>query len=76
MVLVFFKRQFLLIDNKVSSVRHERGKRLWFNVSEVPVEDTIVGAELRIYKNYNSSSTKPDNNYVVTIYQLIKTDEG
>lgn len=60
----------------MSSVRHERGKRLWFNVSEVPVAEDIVGAELRIYKNEEKTKKNPNGIYVVTAYQLIRTDNG
>lgn len=63
-------------SDRVSSVRHERGKRLWFNVSEVPVSENIVGAELRIYKNSNLTNFDPDDQFIVAAYQLIRTDNG
>lgn len=66
----------IVSDNHVSSVRHERGKRLWFNVSEVPVAEDIVGAELRIYKNDDKERKNPHAIFVVTVYQLIRTDDG
>ncbi|XP_046401680.1 protein 60A-like isoform X2 [Ischnura elegans] len=31
-------------------LRHERGRRLWFDVSEVPIEEAIVAAELRLFR--------------------------
>lgn len=65
-----------VIGDHVSSVRHERGKRLWFNVSEVPLAEDIVGAELRIYKNEDTERKNHDAIFVVTVYQLIRTDEG
>ncbi|KAF5297757.1 hypothetical protein FQR65_LT09931 [Abscondita terminalis] len=68
---------FESIDHHVSGVRHERGKRLWFNLTEVPVENEIVGAELRIYQNaINSTSSRVNVVYTVTAYQLINSDEG
>lgn len=60
----------------MSSVRHERGKRLWFNTTEMPVAEDIVGAELKIYKNEEESAKNPDAKYTVTVYQLINTDSG
>ncbi|GLV38626.1 glass bottom boat [Carabus blaptoides fortunei] len=63
-------------SDRVSSVRHERGKRLWFNVNEVPVSENIVGAELRIYKNSNLTTFDPNDQFIVTAYQLIRTDDG
>ncbi|XP_023012342.2 protein 60A isoform X1 [Leptinotarsa decemlineata] len=63
-------------SNHVPGVRHERGKRLWFNVSDVPVAEDIVGAELKIHKTPGKYTKNPDYKYTVTIYQLIKTDDG
>lgn len=60
----------------MSSVRHERGKRLWFNISEVLASKDIVGAELRIFQNSNYTVRKPDSSYTVAAYQLINTDNG
>lgn len=57
----------------MSGVRHERGKRLWFDVSEVPAGETIVGVELRIYQMTNVS-IKPVTGLVVTLYQVLDTD--
>ncbi|XP_018564913.1 protein 60A-like [Anoplophora glabripennis] len=67
---------FESIGHHVSSVRHERGKRLWFNTSEMPVAEDIVGAELKIFKNADESAKSPDARYTVTVYQLINTDNG
>ncbi|KAF5275690.1 hypothetical protein FQA39_LY06802 [Lamprigera yunnana] len=68
---------FESIDHHVSGVRHERGKRLWFNLTEVPMENEIVGAELRIYQNnVNSTLLHQNIKYTVTAYQLINSEEG
>nr|CAI5868562.1 unnamed protein product [Callosobruchus analis] len=66
---------FESVNHHVSNVRHERGKRLWFNVSEVPIAEDIVGAELRIFKN-KVKDNKPDLIYTISVYQLINTDNG
>lgn len=67
---------FESVNDHVTSVRHERGKRLWFNVSDVPVAEDVVGAELRIYKNRRKGSKHSGTTFTVTAYQLVKTDEG
>ncbi|CAH0557682.1 unnamed protein product [Brassicogethes aeneus] len=67
---------FESINHHVSSVRHERGKRLWFNVTEVPIAEDVVGAELKIYQNEKLSKKHPDTQYTITVYQLINTDNG
>lgn len=66
---------FESINHHVDSVRHERGKRLWFDVSELPVAEDIVGAELRVYQNQSLSKHK-DKNYTVTAYQLSNSSDG
>lgn len=60
----------------MSGVRHERGKRLWFNTNDVPLSEDIVGAELKIYQNYLPKHNLTNENYTVTVYQLINTDDG
>lgn len=47
-------------------------------MTNVPVENTIVGAELRLYQNinFNTNNTQPDRDYTVTAYQLITSPEG
>ncbi|CAG9862784.1 unnamed protein product [Phyllotreta striolata] len=68
---------FESVSNHVSSVRHERGKRLWFNVSDVPVAEDVVGAELRLYKNKKRSGNKNHGSiYTITVFQMVKTNEG
>nr|CAD7461938.1 unnamed protein product [Timema tahoe] len=57
-----------------TAVRHERGKRLWFDVSEVPSGENIVGAELRLYQIAQVLS--PLVTFTVTAYQLISVDQG
>lgn len=49
-------------------MRHEKGRRLWFDVSDVAVGDTIVGAELRLYKLYDDSDVSTQ--YTVSLYQV------
>lgn len=52
----------------------ERGSRLHFDVSEVSVSQTIVGAELRLYQNSNYSFSK--ESYSVSIYLITETESG
>lgn len=59
---------FCIVDNHVNNVRHERGRRLWFDVSEVPAGDTVVGAELRLYKLRNDEDYE---SLMITIYRVV-----
>ncbi|KAK7571923.1 hypothetical protein V9T40_014395 [Parthenolecanium corni] len=63
---------FLTKKNYLNSLRHEKGKHLWFDVSDVPVGDTVVGSELRIYKFRNPESEK----YTVTVNQVLLDFDG
>lgn len=42
----------------------------------MPVENEIVGAELRIFQNSNYSNANPDAKYTVAAYQLIRSENG
>jgi bone morphogenetic protein 7 len=55
-----------------SGLRHERGRRLWFDVSEVPIGERIVSAELRLFL---SDGTAPQR-ATVSVYQLVADDRG
>ncbi|PSN54809.1 Protein 60A [Blattella germanica] len=57
-------------DFHQSGVRHERGRHLWFDVSEVPAGEAIVGAELRLYQNPGLHK-----NVVIQVYELV-VDNG
>lgn len=67
---------FVSHNHHSTGVRHERGKRLWFDVSEVPVEESIMGAELRLYQLTNSSSSLSHSTYTITVYQMVAADQG
>lgn len=78
-VLLYSNTEFS--DDRVNGVRHERGKRLWFDVSDVPVADTLVGAEVRLYKivseNEEDLSEELDEASVtITMYQVIEVSNG
>lgn len=61
-------------DHHVSNVRHEHGKRIWFDVSEVPAGEMIVSAELRIYQMINTTAD-PWLEFTVSIYQVLEDRE-
>ena len=59
----------------MNAVRHERGKRLWFDVSDVPVSDTLIGAEVRLYRALDEDSEE-EQPLTVTMYQVIEDLNG
>ena len=74
--IFYFSKFAFSLDHHVSSVRHERGKRLWFNVSEMPVAEDVLGAELRIFQKDTNSPRRANIVYTVTVYDLINTNSG
>ncbi|KAL0101698.1 hypothetical protein PUN28_019100 [Cardiocondyla obscurior] len=68
---------FAARNHHVPGVRHERGKRLWFDVSEVPPEEYLIGAELRLYHNgYTPRNRKNHGSHTITVYRVLKTEDG
>ncbi|KAL0273560.1 UNVERIFIED_CONTAM: hypothetical protein PYX00_006197 [Menopon gallinae] len=65
-----------LPQDKVEGMRHERGKRLWFDVSEVSTEDSIVDCELRVYQSLNYTNKGKEDSYTVTVYQVLSDKKG
>lgn len=59
-------------DAHQSGLRHERGRRLWFDVSEVPVGERIVSAELRLFRSEGSALQRA----TVSVYQLVTEEKG
>ena len=65
-------------DKHVSGLRHERGKRLWFDVSEVPAGEGIMGAELRLYQRPapRDSAVIGDGTYTISVYLVVSVEHG
>lgn len=65
------KYKSIFSDHHVSEVRHEHGRRLWFDVSEVSLENILVMAELRVYKNVATvKSTNSTSDLEISIYSI------
>lgn len=47
-------------------MRHERGRRLWFDISEISLDTQLMMAELRLYKDL----PKNKKNNQTTKYQI------
>ncbi|KAI4497246.1 hypothetical protein M0802_007730 [Mischocyttarus mexicanus] len=67
---------FAAHNHHVPGVRHERGKRLWFDVSDVPPEEHIIGAELRLYRSIDTKSRRNRGSYMITAYRVLKSEDG
>lgn len=61
----------------MSGVRHERGKRLWFDVSEIPPGEQIIGAELRLYRSIETVRNRRNRgSHTITAYRVLGTKNG
>lgn len=83
-IVVYFRLILFLLfpfvsqtDHHVPGVRHERGKRLWFDVSEVPPGEHIIGAELRLYRSMEMKHRRNrGSSFTVTAYRVLRTEDG
>ncbi|XP_013385477.1 bone morphogenetic protein 7 isoform X2 [Lingula anatina] len=50
-------------------IRHERDRRFYFDFSEVPLEETITGAELRLYKTPVEGAL-PNTSFTIQVYRV------
>ncbi|ALC42606.1 gbb [Drosophila busckii] len=58
-------------SHNVDELRHEHGRRLWFDVSDVPSDNYLMMAELRIYQNSNEGKwLTSSKQFTVTVYML------
>ncbi|XP_055712600.1 protein 60A [Phlebotomus papatasi] len=62
---------FLNKNHHVSEVRHERGRRLWFDVSEVARDSTLMMAELRIYQKPGKWKGT-SKTFTITVHTIIR----
>ncbi|KAH8272877.1 hypothetical protein KR018_006665 [Drosophila ironensis] len=57
--------------HNVDELRHEHGRRLWFDVSNVPADNYLVMAELRLYQNANEGKWLTANKeFTITVYAV------
>lgn len=62
------------IENHVAELRHERGRKLWFDVSEVQSDTKLMLGELRIYQNPELAKWRnTTREYVITVYTISET---
>lgn len=66
-----------LITFSVKKLRHEHGKRILFELKDIPTNDShmITSAEIHLYKSatFNISNAKI---YTITLYQVLITKSG
>ncbi|KAK0171257.1 hypothetical protein PV328_009007 [Microctonus aethiopoides] len=67
---------FAAHNHHVPGVRHERGKRLWFDVSEVPPGENIIGAELRLYRTMEMKHRRNRGSFMITAYRVLRVEDG
>ncbi|CAG2107444.1 unnamed protein product [Medioppia subpectinata] len=63
------------IHRKAPHLRHDRDRRFWFDVSEVSPEETLMDAELRLFRDLTDSSLPSNLTYHLTLYTLSEGDD-
>ena len=56
-------------------MRHEHGRRLWFETSEIGEEVTLMMAELRLYQNSMFSKFDDEKPLTISVYLVESRDE-
>lgn len=56
-------------------MRHEHGRRLWFDISEIGEEVTLMMAELRLYQNSVFSKFDDEKPLTISVYMVESRDE-
>ncbi|XP_060654571.1 protein 60A [Drosophila nasuta] len=58
-------------NHNMEEMRHEHGSRLWFEVSNIPSDNYLMMAELRLYQNSNEGKWMTTNKqFTVTVYAI------
>ncbi|XP_055383191.1 protein 60A-like [Condylostylus longicornis] len=66
---------FLHKDHHIAEVRHEHGRKLWFDVSEVSRDAILMMAELRIFQNSKLGNLNGlKKHIIITVYSIVKAD--
>lgn len=56
-------------------MRHEHGRRLWFDISEIGSDVTLMMAELRLYQNSMFSKFDDEKPLTISVYMVESRDE-
>lgn len=63
LIFLYFKAK------KVPHLRHEKDRTFFFDFSDVTAKETVVGAELRLYKE-KSKKWKKNHEFQIQVYML------
>lgn len=63
------------LDHHVPEMRHEHGRRLWFDISEIGQDVTLMMAELRLYQNSVFSKFDEEKPLTISVYLVESRDD-
>lgn len=61
---------FSLLDHHNPEMRHEHGRRLWFDISEIGHDVSLMMAELRLYQNSIFSKFDDEKPLTISVYMV------
>uniref|UniRef100_A0A182PVY9 Protein 60A n=1 Tax=Anopheles epiroticus TaxID=199890 RepID=A0A182PVY9_9DIPT len=66
---------FLNKNHRGSEMRHEKGRHLWFGISNIENDVSVLMAELRLYRKLNLNKyTTNSTSLTLTVYALVEMD--
>lgn len=65
----------MVLDHHVPEMRHEHGRRLWFDISEIGPDVSLMMAELRLYQNSIYSKFDDEKPLTINVYMVESRDE-
>ncbi|GAB6029055.1 hypothetical protein CHUAL_004841 [Chamberlinius hualienensis] len=63
---------FVNHGHRLVHIRHDKERRFWFDMRDVPPDETIMEAQLRLYKEIPKQTTDVNVNYNITVYKLVQ----
>ena len=66
---------YLLVHRKSPHLRHDKNRRFWFDVSEVSVEESLMDAEMRVFRDLSQSTLPSNLTYHLILYTLSQQED-
>lgn len=65
-----------VVDHHVPEKRHEHGRRLWFDISDIAEDLSLMMAELRLYQNSIFAKSADDKPLTINCFMVESRDES
>ncbi len=69
-ITIYFNCYIHNVSGHLRSLRHHGNRHFYFDMAEVPVDELLTGAELRLYK-YASDVIDANATFILNIYNIV-----